>query len=191
MTLGGYLANAKVAAALAREQSAVPVVHENGFIQLPLGPLARLHVWPDGPVVRQKTRSPIHDHRFALESIVLAGQLTHVEYEWWQDKTKPTHQVFEVEDGRLVGKPETGFLKVRGVFIMPAGAVYTFNSRHFHESMADGLTATIMRKTKNYPEYVPRVLCPLGQDPDNDFKRDAANPPERLWEYIDRALSGV
>lgn len=195
MTLGEmkqYIRAAVVA------RSARPVVHENGFIQLPLDPVTRLHVWPDGPVQRQKTNSPIHDHRFAFESYVLKGMLEHVEYEWWQDTVQPTHRLFQVvqrvdAEGRmgwgvLTATDETGFLKVHGRVKLPAGGAYTFGSRRFHASIGDGLTATVMIKRKNYPEYTPRVLAPLGQMPDNDFNREEANDPELLWGYIERAI---
>jgi hypothetical protein len=187
MTIGEVLAiiQAKVAA-----RSGAPVVHENGFIQLPLSDRIRLHVWPDGPIVKQATDSPIHDHRFAFESYVLRGMLTHIEYEWWQDQTKPTHRLHVVKPPKpgLTPTDETGFLKIHSQYRLGADSAYTFGARRFHQSIGHGLTATVMVKTKNYPEYDPRVLCPIGQVPDNDFNRATSNDPALLWGYIERAV---
>lgn len=196
MTLGNILSHAR---GIVTARTGTPIVHENGFIQLPLDARTRLHVWPDGPLNHQKTSSPIHDHRFAFESYVIRGMLQHIEYEWWQDKTKPTHRLHQVvqkvnAEGRmgwgiLTATDETGFVKIHSQYkLVEGGSAYTFGSRRFHESIGIGLTATVMFKTKNYPEYTPRVLAPLGQVPDNDFSRESMNDPKLLWDYLERAV---
>lgn len=168
-----------------------PVTHENGFIELPLGGGAsRLHVWPDVPLIKQKTDNPIHDHRFDFESVVLTGWLEHCVYRL-RDHTgrrPPTHRVHVVERGRLRPIEQRVSFSITTVVELPEGASYSFAAREFHTSYGTGLTATIMTKTAVY-DGTSRVLCPLGQVPDNDFDRETANPLPLLWSFIDRAMT--
>lgn len=187
---------------MARDRMGTPRVHENGFIQLDLdsnykwtpnlkghSSEARLHVWPDGPLKHQATASPIHDHRFGFNSTVLKGVLHNICYEFVLSQGAfGSHQVHIVKDGKLwatglYGRPRELYHQV-----VSAGGYYHTLPSELHESRAEGLTATIMVKTENWPHYPPRVICLAEQEPDNNFSREGDNPVELLWEYIDRAL---
>jgi hypothetical protein len=96
--------------------------------------------------------------------------------------------------------------------VLGAGSVYTFPAWKLHQTDYRGTTATIMDKVESslqytmehdgmcndytgcnsgcqwVPEYGrPRVLVPIGAEPDNNFRRDA-HDPETLWPFIERAL---
>ncbi len=51
-----------------------PRIHGNGFIQVDLDELHRLHLW-DVMIPRQSVDSSIHDHAFGFESRTLQGML--------------------------------------------------------------------------------------------------------------------
>jgi hypothetical protein len=73
-------------------------------------------------------------------------------------------------------------------FLARPGSMYTFPPGVFHDSKGHGTTATIMEKTGYLADYSPRVLLPIGAQPDNEFDRDKVADPEQLWTIIDRAL---
>lgn len=188
MTLGGVQANVRRWVVAARQAGREPIVHENGFIQLQLDAVLRLHVWPDGPIVKQRTDSPIHDHRFDISSMVLKGRLVHTEYELVDRGEDGPYHVHRVEQGRLVPSSRYVSAHVRDKFELTAGSVYSFAALRFHTSEGVDLTATLMRKTGQSEDVPARVLCPRGQVPDNDFNRRTANDPYVLWRYIERAV---
>lgn len=169
-----------------RGRRARPVVHENGFIQLPLTEYIRLHVWPDGVITRQKTHNPIHDHRFSFESSVLLGTLRHITYGWIEDAAGPM-EVFSVLGGKLVPTSRFGQADVTSAYMIPAGTSYFFAKGQLHESQGIGLTATLMEKVET-SALTARVLCPRGEPPDNTFDRWQENDEALLWQYIDRAV---
>jgi hypothetical protein len=171
-------------------------VHGNGFIQLDLDyeGTTRLHVW-DKDVPRQKVATPIHDHVFALRSHVIAGTLIHEELETYTPSLfKPTHKVYRAqqEEGtqNTILVPDDGAvsLNVAERLVLGVGSVYTFPAWKLHQTDHVGLTATIMEKINAPQEYGrPRVLVPIGSQPDNEFHRDGFDP-EILWPFIERAL---
>lgn len=183
---------ARVAASQARDRRAKPTVHENGFIQLKLTPHSRLHVWPDGPIVRQRTSSPLHDHRFAFESTVITGHLIHVTYDLIEcPRESAVYQVHVAPvPGGLHPLEVFGYAIKTGQYEMEEGSTYWFKERRFHETKAIGLTATVIQKTDE-SDLMPRVLCPVNEPPDNEFDRVFANPEDLLWAYIDRALGAA
>lgn len=184
-----------------------PRVHENGFIQLDLDPgykwspdlkchpaAVRLHVWPDGPIRHQRTSSPIHDHRFGFESTVICGVLHNVCYEFlWGGESggSVTHQVYAAREGKLWPTEICGTPRELYHQVVSAGGRYHARPGELHESRAEGLTATVMVRTELSRLYVPRVLCPVGEPPDNGFDRESAEEPEVLWGYIGRALAAA
>lgn len=74
-------------------------------------------------------------------------------------------------------------MRVARCDVVHAGESYHFSARAFHESTTDRPSATLMVKLDKYPEHKPRVLCPLGREPDNEFDRDQF-PVEDLWQII-------
>lgn len=179
-----------------RATNRVPRVHGNGFIQFDLTEdgTQRLHVWHDD-IPRQVVATPIHDHVFDLHSKVIAGTLIHEELVPINASLrKGTHRIFRArqEEGTqntvLVPDEGTVHLNVSQRLVLGAGSVYTFPAWKLHQTEHRGLTATIMDKINAPDEYGrPRVLVPVGQEPDNEFRRDN-HDPEVLWPYIERAL---
>lgn len=182
-----------------------PRVHPNGFIQLDLdggevngsGHLVtrrRLHVFPDIPIARQATDNPIHDHIFDMRSTVICGALL----QWRRDYTLdhdgvPTHQIWTA-DYRNLHDTE---LRPTGVLVSESdssceevitGGSYLQPAFTFHETKWRGLTATLMEKPLVYASFRPRVLCRIGEEPDNDFAREGCDEEEVLWDLIRRAL---
>ncbi len=176
-----------------------PRVHPNGFIQLDLNDehSKRLHVWPSIELPdRQKTKHPIHDHSFDMMSTVLTGKLTNETLVFLSTSDHPhvweDHQEYR---GVRIGEEET-ILEPTGNFgcicvvkqeCIRAGESYRIPAKAFHNNFADGLTATLMVKLSSEP-YNPRILVPVGVEPDNEFRRENTRP-EILWEQIELALA--
>lgn len=176
-----------------------PRVHPNGFIQLDLNDehSMRLHVWPATELPdRQKTRHPIHDHSFDMVSTVLTGKLINEMLVFLLPTDYPdlipNHQEHR---GVKIGQEET-ILKPSGIFgsvtdisreVVLPGQSYRVPAKMFHNSIAEGLTATLMTKLEG-ESYNPRVLVPVGVHPDNEFRREQTNP-KILWEQIELALA--
>jgi hypothetical protein len=177
-----------------RDAGRKPRVHGNGFVQLDLNDSGtkRLHVW-DEDIPRQTVATPIHDHVFSLRSTVLVGTLIHEELEE-SPRDAGTHQTYVArqEPGTqntiLVPEPWQCDLEVVQRLILAAGSVYTFPAWKLHQTDHRDTTMTIMSKI-NAPESYgrPRVLVPVGSEPDNEFHRDGFDE-EYLWEFIEKAL---
>jgi hypothetical protein len=177
----------------------IPRVHPNGFIQLDLNDehSMRLHVWPAIELPdRQRTRHPIHDHSFDMVSTVLTGKLINEMLVFLLPTNYPDLiPNYQEHRGVKIGQEET-ILKPSGIFgsvtdisrevILP-GQSYRVPAKTFHNSIVEGLTATLMSKLDGEP-YNPRVLVPVGVHPDNDFRREQTKP-EILWEQIELALA--
>lgn len=172
-------------------------VHGNGFIQMDIaGTHLRLHVWDDS-IPCQAISTPIHDHRFGFESFILMGELINIEYKvapvpegaplapgtYYHLYTPVTRQG---EDTVLVKmKPDVEYLA--GAISTQhhlAGDTYTFEAREFHETLFQGLTATLMRKIIEYPRHSPRIACPSHTKPDNDFNRYMIDM-KKMWELVE------
>lgn len=174
-----------------------PRVHGNGFIQLDLNETGtcRLHVWHND-IPRQNVPTPIHDHVFALHSTVLCGTLIHEEL-LPANNYFGTHRVYRAEQEKdtqnTILVPDEGLISlyVTQRLILGAGSIYTFDAGKLHQTDHRGLTATIMEKIKAPEGYGrPRVLVPVGQEPDNEFRRDN-HDPETLWPFIKEALKKI
>jgi len=165
-----------------------PVVHENGFIQYPLTPdgSLRLHVWPDVPITKQASSSPIHDHRFGFVSTILLGTLDHIVYIPYRSPRGP-YQLANVVRGRLVIPDEHYYsVRVDEHLIVRTGEVYGFLPKRFHDSRGRGLTVTLMEKTKTIHDHTVRVLTHREEPPDNAFRRD--RDLDQLWTILDRVV---
>lgn len=178
-----------------------PRVHGNGFLQLDLPGGSRLHVWDDR-LPRQAVSTQIHDHSFTLSSTVLKGRLRHTvisdaalagpanSYGVYVAEPTPGRE----HDTTLVPERGRGAPRVVGVEVvtsveMAAGSSYTFSPYVLHTTDAEGTTATLMRKLTRDAGYRPRVLVPLGQEPDNEFDREQQDE-FLLWEVVRDALEG-
>lgn len=175
-----------------------PRLHPNGFIQLDLdrAGLERVHIWPSSPLQAQATRHPIHEHAFDMTSYVFRGTITNVTFDFDPSPaTGPydlhTAQRIEGEDTVLVPTGERGYLIRTLSYDVPAGCEYDMRAYIFHDSIATGLTATYMVKTKVHTQGVrPRVAVPYGVTPDNDFRRETTYPTSALWPIIHEVFHG-
>lgn len=178
-----------------RRFGTVPRLHPNGFIQLELGTRkARLHVWPEEPIAVRTVDTPIHDHVFRFESRVLLGTLLHFIHEYVEDPQGKycmwsagcsaagrAHQPLKLIDGRRYDQ------RTEACWRYLPGGRYSFDPFLFHKSVAVGLTATIITIDSFDETASPRVICPVGVEPDSTFRRDAFDP-ELLWSHIERVF---
>lgn len=174
-----------------RRYGFVPRVHPNGFLQLDLDPskTERLHIW-DASLPRQEVPTLIHDHEFGLESTVYLGCLINKrfkveeadagigEYKKWTVLRDP-----DSEETRLVESRDefTAKLVVRE-FIYPDES-YMMQAPEFHESGHIGRTLTIMRKLGYLAGHSASVLVPVGEEPDNNFRRSNVDV-DQLWDMV-------
>lgn len=177
-----------------------PRVHPNGFIQFDLvTPGRRMHIWPKPGVFHfgQNSDSPIHDHIFRMKSMIIRGSLTQLRYQLdLSHEGKPTHEIFiadYLKQSESVLKP-TGVEGLLRHDIAHNDALVENEMYHqppftFHDTQP-GRTplVTIMQKGEVFAEYNPRVLVPIGETPDNDFRRDQYSE-DLLWEIIEDALA--
>lgn len=186
----------------ARHNGRRPRLHPNGFIQIDLAKdgSERLHVWPAVPIPAQKTRHPIHDHSFDMESTVLCGNLCNVLYRALplSDFEKELAQFtpyrmyratrISKDDTVLAPADETFYAVVESMHEnLEPGDTYYMQKGLLHDSVPRGLTATLMRKLDLSYEYRPIVAVPADIKPDNDFRRESVDEAE-LWRQIFIAL---
>ncbi len=140
----------------------------------------RVHVWhPELTVDDMDGAGLGHDHRFDMTSLVLVGQLTHLELTispqsngWWN--------MYEVVNARRALR-ETGtragdFRLIEGrvqvqkhAMTISAGNSYFFPKRTFHETRLNSPIAITIALKSNQEESPARVLCDLHREPLNAF----------------------
>ncbi len=167
-----------------------PIVHGNGFIQVPMPDGCRVHVWhPDCP--KQNVYTGVHDHRFSFKSTIVRGRL--LNRRW----TACTGQVYKVmrtgvaeDDENPLSLYDTdGRCSLRDGRdeAHSEGDEYRFEMYHLHEIIpVTPIVVTYMRKIM-VGTPGPAVLCLIGQEPDNAFRRDA-RPAHALWRLIAEAM---
>ncbi len=185
--------------AAVRATGSKPRVHGNGFIQIDLTDRSRLHVWGDTRIPRQTVSTQIHDHVFGFESTIIVGRLINVVYEV-ETCEHGDYRVYVPE----VRKGEDTILKPTSMQVVvepfhvdmidwnSGNRKYGTMPFEFHESFApDGPAATIIVKDDltqaQGAKAKPRVLCPIGQEPDNVFNRYDADE-DLLWRIIEDTL---
>lgn len=186
----------------ARANNRRPRVHPNGFIQLDLAKdgSERLHVWPAVPLPAQKTRHPIHDHVFDMESTILCGFLRNVLYKAIRLSDlmaqSALFKMYRMYRATRIAKDDTVLMPADEIFYavvesmhedLEPGDSYYMQKGLLHDSVPTGLTATLMRKLDMDVEYRPIVAVPADIKPDNDFRRETLDESE-LWRHIFIAL---
>jgi len=172
---------------------AKPRVHPNGFIQLDINEKDRLHVWHPSLTVRQKTFSPVHNHIFSFHSEIYVGRLINVCY---QKDAAPTGtheewrvQLIEGEETKLVRQGEARYhLDPVEMEVMFPGDLYFMPKWEFHEILTNEPTMTVIRKKGAVLTLGPNsggasVMVPVGEEPDNDFRRGDVDT-DALWDLI-------
>lgn len=183
---------------LLRQEGAVPRVHGNGFIQLDLDERSRLHIWGDPEIPRQKVPTPIHDHVFGFESLLLVGRMINIRYDWcarvWGDMEIHMVECREGSDTKLNPTGEFGYPKPSKVQVVEWATRewrYQMLPFCFHESIVTEPTVTIIKKAaptlQQGAVHTPRVLVSRHHTPDNDFDRHSFDE-DMLWRIIERTL---
>jgi hypothetical protein len=172
----------------ARAANAIPRVHGNGFIQLDLSPTARLHVWGHKDIPKQKTDTPIHNHRFSFTSFVLRGTMMSQMYEVELGRTHRCYTAKVRKDQDTVLEPTHELVTMRptGLHVVTAGHFYPMIAGEIHESIVQELTVTVILKsgpTLAQGGPTPTVYVPIDVTPDNTFDRYSV-PPSDLWKII-------
>ena len=183
-----------------RARGSKPRVHGNGFIQLDLTERSRLHIWGDHRIPKQKVPTPIHDHVFGFESTVIVGRVINVvyavearehgDYRVYVPKIR-VHEdtILEPTSMQVVADP----IHVDMTDWQSSSRKYGIIPGEFHETVApDGPAATIIIKdddtqAQGNDKVLPRVLCPITQEPDNEFNRYDADE-DLLWRIIEQTL---
>ena len=148
---------------------------------------------------RQAVNSSIHDHVFSINSTVICGTLVHKEFTAIEvEGFEASGDGFKVYQAEQVEGSNNTVLKWNGTFLrlqtfktlhLGPGETYTFPAYEFHDTDHIGLTATIMEKIDAPVDYGrPRVLVPVGQEPDNEFNREGFDP-DILWPFVKEALT--
>lgn len=180
----------------------LPRVHPNGFIQLDLDVVHRLHVWHPALPYRQMTYSPIHDHVFGFTSRCYSGRIVHVPYNVAPDSKGGSHVLWEAVclDGEetilapIDNKRVHLWYDQRNdrpvVEVAQPGDTYYFEPFEFHEILFNEPSLTIIAKHdrtiyQGNPRR-PRIAVPFGEQPDNDFRRGDADV-HVLWTLIGEA----
>jgi hypothetical protein len=172
-----------------------PRVHPNGFIQFDVEPnIMRLNVWPADPIPGHPGRiHPIHNHSFDIGSTVICGALTNDTYYFEKSTSYVTHVLHEarrVSENDSVLSPvdgtSTGFVGRMSSHTYKAGQRYTLNREILHDSIPNGLTATLMTLEKP-GRYAPKVAIPVMVAPMNGYLRDAFDEG-MLWDIITQVL---
>lgn len=184
---------------LLRKEGVVPRVHGNGFIQLDLDEATRLHIWGDPEIPKQKVLTPIHDHVFGFESMIVVGRMINIRYDWcprtWGNMQIYTAHCREGSDTMLKATGHFGYAKPSGTEVIEWSSPkysYRMFPHVFHESIATEPTATIIKKdgptaSQGNP-VLPRVLALHNRKPDNDFDRHSFDE-DMLWHIIERTLN--
>ena len=181
----------------AYEAGRSPRVHPNGFLQLDLRAdpglperKRRLHIFDD-ELPRQVVRTSIHDHIFDMGSFVVKGTVLNDFYSVYPD---PEGE-YEVHQARETKCTETNLhstgqrvsRRIKSTTYVYMGESYTFPAFEFHDSRHEGRTVTIMTKL-GVKVGTPKVLVPVGAEPDNSFSREKQDIPA-LWALIEDTFS--
>jgi len=145
-----------------------PRFHGNGFIQLYLTSIDRLHIWhPKLPPIRNHN-AMIHNHRWDMRSKILKGGLSHTTYGYTTD-TSDLSKNYDVVKIAGASKKSAVFSKVAEVrmqkkhyYNLTEGSSYSFKCGFFHLSEPmnkDEITVTLMSKIdtqncKNWAELL-------------------------------------
>lgn len=166
--------------------------HGNGFIQVELNSLTRLHMWsPNFPATRVKN-AQIHDHRFWFSSRVLMGKLHHDTYAVEIDEGCP-HGLYQTHGHSKVAPLEKiNNCAVRRIAraIFCEGDDYEFGGPGmFHETYAEETTVTVITKTKVEPGYHARIVAINDHSPDHAFENQPDDQKlraevEKIWRYL-------
>lgn len=174
-----------------------PRVHPNGFVQFDIEPnILRLNVWPAEPIPGHPGRiHPIHNHSFDLNSIIIYGALTNDVYAFEPSTYYATHVLHEarrINDYDSVLAPiernSLGNLLLVSSRTYKPGQRYSLERDLFHDSIPNGLTATLMTLERTSKVYAPRVAVPVKIEPMNSRLSREGYDEDMLWDIIAQVL---
>lgn len=180
-----------------RKSTFPPVLHGNGFLQFQFDDdnSQRLHIW-SRELPRQKVATQIHNHTFGFQSEILYGSLLNRIYSIQHQYLDALHYICEAvavpesKDTNLIaivgGNP---YAKVTRKYdqVLDTGNIYDMPPFEYHESIPiTDLVVTFMTKTIKVPNFKARVLCKIGENPDNDFSRHALDI-DLAWNVFEKA----
>jgi hypothetical protein len=154
---------------------------------VPPEPEYRLHVWhPELRLADMTDSGLIHDHRFDLESTVLAGLVVHTVYPL-EEAQAGTYQVWSVQNARAAAENNrVGWVTLEGPtrYNSPVphtqkigpGQSYRFPKRRFHRTDVDRLTITLCRKERQ-ETTAARILSRYGREPRHGFDHEQVETP--------------
>ena len=192
---GGTVERDAVAEVLVRARAIAEVAwHPTGFVvgklRITERGVLRLHVWPETERVYGEPLWPVHDHVFALRSLVLVGRVTSREHDVVEDSEGSMRRwavdYGAVRDSRLVPHGEPVQARTGPSVTTEAGGTYSVEAGRFHASMvpAGQLAATLVATTGTDRRY-PFVLGPArGSEP--IVVRRVAVPRPRWQAWVDR-----
>lgn len=170
-------------------------VHGNGFMQVPIvdRPNWRLHIWhPD--IIGQNINTPIHDHTYGFTSQILLGALVQKGISVFRNESGcGNYNIYEARptkgtDTKLVPPSSLDndqvWIRRKYIELLEKGDRYEMSPFEFHEAHAIGHTASVMYKGIQISGYNPRVLVPVGVEPDNGFQREEMTISQRM-RYVE------
>jgi len=142
-----------------------PRFHGNGFIQVYLNELTRLHIWSQDLPATRVQNARIHDHRFTFISQVLLGALIDVRYavKIGTDCEHTLYQqgpTFSDKSSPLEYYGECDIEKISERRIVAGESYGVGGPSCFHDTIpADGrLTVSVMTKTATLEGYRARIV---------------------------------
>ncbi len=149
-----------------------------GFMQAYLTEDVRLHVWhPELPPV-QEAFGNRHNHRFDLASYILLGKVIDIRFSQLIQNLgiENNWRIYEVMPAHLNQTPIPNLIEHYCNFEIESARQYTQGESYdlpagkFHQSIAEGLTVTIMQKS-NQSEKWARILASRQQIPEHAMFR--------------------
>jgi hypothetical protein len=106
----------------------------------------RLHIWPDRVRYEQHPFWPIHNHKFDLLSVVLAGSLTNRSYQIRDAGENPTFRLYrvmyEIEGSVMSATERTVDLELAAIERISAHGKYSVAAGTFHQTIVSTGTFT-------------------------------------------------
>ena len=171
--------------------------HGNGFIQVHLSDLERIHIWSRRfqPTVKN---AQIHDHRWGFVSRVLYGTLENAIYNLDYSE-KGAYKIWMCKHG---AEKDQGLsldgcadLTFQAREVIKKGDTYEMHAATFHRSTPlTPLVVTHMVRSETFPHKTARVGCLRDEEPDIAYGK--ITPPqsemaeEVIW-VLSRVLVGI
>lgn len=173
-----------------------PRVHPNGFIQIDISSLCRLHIWDDRIATHSKVFTPYHNHHFDVHSVVLKGTMINtvydvvpvrdndVRYDWREYFHKYDVVRLENNNSTLQKNDDTEYyIEPRDLQFITEGKEYYLDKEIIHDSGFEGTTVTLMFKDDIDFSFTPVVLVPVDKVPDELCDRNVYDP-----ELVDQVI---